>query len=149
MDALKKVATIVNQSTEDKARNQIFKLHIRVKRAFHMKAKDKEVKLPTTTPSKTAISNYGRRNNLPEHVQAISISFRSGTDTPKKGGRSASSRWFQRFRSVQVTWGPCQCQTFWRTVCWRKVLISWTPESKEGSHRFKSQRLLQEHGSIT
>lgn len=71
-----------------------------------MKAKDKEVTPPTATPSKTAISNYGRRNNLPEHVQVISVSFRSGTDTPKKGGRSASSRWFQRFRSVQVTGGP-------------------------------------------
>lgn len=69
-----------------------------------MKAKDKEVTPPTTTPSKTAISNYGRRNNLPEHVQVISVSFCSGADTPKKGERSASSRWFQRFQSVQVTW---------------------------------------------
>lgn len=62
-----------------------------------MKAKDKEVKPPTNTPSKT-VSNYGRRNNLPEHVQVISISFHNGDD--KKGGRSGFSRWFQRFRSV-------------------------------------------------
>lgn len=53
-----------------------------------MKAKDKEVKPPITTPSKK-VSSLARRNNPPEHVQVILVSFCSGDNIPKKGVRSA------------------------------------------------------------
>lgn len=43
---LKESDNILNQNTEDKGSTQIYKLHIRVKGACHMKMKDKDVKPP-------------------------------------------------------------------------------------------------------